>query len=153
PGDGEGRDGPRTRPADPAHLRVRRDVVLLRQGRHQLLGDHPGILVVERVVFGRAIGVAVAPVSRRGLGLVGPTAGVDEYADHDRYLAPVDQVVHDVLRPHIAVLVLERLAVLEDHEGRRDGRVVLRGHVDPVRVLRARVDLAGERERAAYFPF
>ena len=87
--------------------------------------------------------------SGRGLGLVGPAAGVDEHPDHDRDLAPVDQVVHHVLRPHVALLVLERLAVLKDHERRRDGRVVLRGHVDPVGVLGAGVDLAGERERPA----
>ena len=85
----------------------------------------------------------------RRLGLVGPAAGVDEHADHDRDLAPVDQVVHHVLRPHVPLLVLERLAVLEDHEGRRDGRVVLGRNVDPVRVLGAGVDLAGERERPA----
>ena len=124
----------------------------LAQRRHQLLGDHPRVLVVERVVLGRPVGVPVAPVPRGGLGLVGPPAGVDEHADHDRDLAPVDQVVHHVLRPHVPLLVLERLPVLVDHQGRRDGRVVLRRHVDPVRVLGAGVDLAGERERPADLP-
>ena len=84
-----------------------------------------------------------------GSGWSGRAAGVDEHADHDRDLAPVDQVVHHVLGPHVPLLVLERLPVLEDHQGGRDGRVVLRRDVDPVGVLGAGVDLAGERERPA----
>ena len=92
------------------------------------------------------------PSSRGWLGLIGPAAGVDEHADHDGYLAPIDQVVHHVLRPHVPFLVLERLAVLVDHEGARNGRVVLRRHIDPVRVLGAGIDPAGERVGPANLP-
>ncbi len=83
------------------------------------------------------------------LRLIGRAAGIDEHADHDRNLAPVDQVVHHVLRAHIAVLVHERLAVLVDHQAGRHGRIVLRGHVDPVSVLGAGIGLARQCEGPA----
>jgi hypothetical protein len=90
---------------------------------------------------------------RTGFHLIRPAARIDEDADHDRDLAPVDQIVHDVLRPEVAVLVFERLTVLEHHETRRNRRIVLGGHVDPVRMLRARIDLARQRERTPDFSF
>ena len=81
-------------------------------------------------------------------GLLGRAAWVDEDADHHGNLAAIDQVIHHVLRADVALLVFERLAVVEDHQAGRLGLVVLRGHVDPVSVLRPGIDLARQRERA-----
>ena len=147
PGDGERGNRAGARAADAVALRILRDVVLLVEHRHQLVDDDPRVLVVERVVFRRPVGGPIAPVLRRRLGLFGCPAGVDEHRDHHRDLAPVDQVVEHVRHPEVAVHVLERLAVIEDHQACRHGRVVLRGHVDPVGMLRAGIRLARQRER------
>jgi len=77
---------------------------------------------------------------------------------------PVDSgILHEIVRviesrrkvPEKVVVKSKEylLTYLEDHQRRRDGRVVLRGDVDPVRVLGARVDLARERVRPANLAF
>ena len=149
PRHGERRDRAGTGAADAVPFGILRDVVVLVQDRHQFVHDHPRVLVVERVVFGRPVRVAIAPVLRRRLGLIRASSGVDEHGNHHRDLAAIDQVVEHVGRPQIAVHVLERLPVVEDHQARRGLRVVLRRHVDPVGVLRAGIGLARQRERPA----
>ena len=129
------------------------DVVVLVERRHQLVDHHAGVLVVERVVFGRAVGGPVAPLLRRRFGLIRPAAGVDEHREHHRNLAPLDQVVEHVGRPDVPLHVHERLAVVEDHQAGGDGPVILRRDVDPVGVLRARIRLALDDERAAHLAF
>ncbi len=151
PRDGERGDGAGAGAADAVPLGILGDVVFLVEHRHQLVDDHARVLVVERVVLGRPIGRPVAPFLRRRLRLLGCAARVDEDGQHDRQLAAIDQVVEDVRGADVALHVLERLAVVEDHQAGRHRLVVLRRHVDPVRVLRPRVGLARERERPAHF--
>ena len=121
---------------------------LLQRG-HQLVGDDARVPVVERVVLGRTVGRPIAPLLWRRLRLFGRAPRVDEHRQHHRDLAAIDQVVEHRRRAEIAFdRVLERLPVVEDHQARRHRRVVLRRHVHPVGVLRARVRLARQRERA-----
>ena len=137
-------------PPMPAARRVLRDVVVLGERRQQLVDDDPRVPIVELVVLGRPVRRLVAPLRRVGLGLFRRSAGIDEHGDHHRQLATVNQVVEHVRRPGRAGHVDERLAVLEDHQVRFDGRIVLSGHVDPIGVLRAGIGLAvREDERAA----
>ena len=51
---------------------------------------------------------------------VRPTAWIDEHSDHHRNLAPIDQIVHDVLGTQVSILILECLPVLEDHQSGRN---------------------------------
>ena len=88
-----------------------------------------------------------------GSGWSGPPSGIDEHADHHRQLPPENQIVHHVLRPHIALGIHERLAVVVNHEAGRNCRIVLRGNVDPIGMLRARIGVARQGERAANFTF
>ena len=88
-----------------------------------------------------------------GSGCSGRAAGIDEDADHHRDFAAVDQVVHHVLARGRRLRVHERLAIVEDHQAGRDRRVVLRRHVDPVRMRRAGIGFAGQGEGAANFAF
>ena len=63
-------------------------------------------------------------------------------------LAPVDQVVHHVLRPHVALpQSLNAWPSWKTMSAAGIDRVVLRGDIDPVGVLRARIGLARKRER------
>ena len=149
----ERRDRPRARPADAVLFGILRNVVVLVQHRHQLVHNDARVFVVGRVVFRGTIGGAVAPFRKVRLGLVGAPAGIDEDPDHHRNLAPVDEVVHHVLRMHVAGLVLESLPVLENHQAGRHSGIVLRGHVYPIGVLRARIDIARQRERPADLAF
>ena len=111
---------PGARAADAAPLRILRDVVVLVQRRHQLVDDHAGVLVVERVVLGRPVGRPIAPFLRRRLRLIGPAARIDEHGEHHGNLPPIDQVVEHVRRADVALHVLERLPIVEDHQaGRR----------------------------------
>src|ERR1017187_2731640 len=105
-----------TRSAAAMLFRILRNVVLLVEHRHQLFGDDARVLVVGGVVLGGTIGEGIAPSGlRAGFRLIRPAARIDEYTDHHRDLPPVDQIVHHVLCAQIAVLVLERLPILEDH--------------------------------------
>jgi hypothetical protein len=117
----------------------------------QFFGNHARVFVVERVVFYGAIGRAVAPFLRRRFGLLSRPARIDEYADHDRDLAPVNQIVEDVLRPYVALRVHKCVPVLKDHQSGGLGRIVLRRDVYPVGALRAGIHLARQRERPADF--
>lgn len=153
PGDSECGDGSGTGSADAVTGRVLRDVVVLVEHGQQFIHDDSGVTVVERVVLLRPIGVAIAPILRSGLGLIGTAAGVDEDADHDWQFATPYQIVHDVLRSQVARGVHEGLAVLEDHEAGHGARIVLRRDVDPVGVLGPWVCRAGERKWPAYLPF
>ena len=112
----EGRDRTRTGAADATPLGILRDVVVLVEHRHQLVDDDAGILVVERVVLGRPVCVAVAPVLRRRLGLIGPAAGIDEYARS----SPGSRGGRSGCRARSArerlPSMLECLTVVEDHQ-------------------------------------
>ena len=138
--------------ANPMALGVPGDVVFLVKHRHQLVDDDPRVLVVERVVFGWPVGIAIAPVAGRRLRLCRRPSGIDEHGNHHRDLTPVDQVVENVWRAQHAIHVLERLPVLKNHQTRRNAPVVLRRHIDPVGVLRALVRLARKSERPTHFP-
>ena len=73
-------------------------------------------------------------------------AGIDEDADHDRDFLLRDQVVDHVERGIVAIAMDIPAAVLKDHEGRGNFRVVAGGHVYPVLALHAVVDFAGVYE-------
>ena len=118
------------------------NVVVLVEGRHELVHHDACVLIVGCVVLDPAIGGAVAPFLQVRLGLVGPAAGIDEYPEHHRNLAAVDEIIHHVLGVDIAVFRLESLPVLENHQAGRDRRIVLCGHVHPIGVLRARIYIA-----------
>ncbi len=132
---------------------IGRDVVVLCECRHQFVDDDARVFVVERVVFGRTIRRPIPPLLRRRFRLFRRPPWIDEDGKHDRYLAEIHQVVEHVRRAQRAVHVLERLAILKDHQARRLGRVILRGDENPVRVLRTRVCLTGQHERAAHVAF
>src|SRR4029434_7656250 len=69
--------------------------------------------------------------------------------EHDRDLAPVNQVVEDVRRANVTLHVLESLTVVEDHQAGLHRRVVLSRHVHPIGVLGSGIRLAWERVRPA----
>src|SRR5262245_66386026 len=57
------------------------------------------------------------------------------------------------MRPYIAVLVFESLAVLKHHQRSRNRWIVLRRHVDPIGVLSAGIGVAGQLVRPANLAF
>src|SRR5579884_3257660 len=146
PGYRERCDGARTGPADSVHLGIFGDVVLFAECRQEFLGDYPRVSVIERIVLGGPIRVSIAPVSSRWFRLIRPAAGVDKHSDHHRDFAAIDEIIHYILRPYVAFLILEGVSILKDHQSCRNRRVVLRGHIDPVGVLGAGKDRAGKRE-------
>ena len=146
PGDCKGRDRTRARSTDSMHLRVFRNVVLLVEHRHQFFGDHSRVLVIESVVLGGSIACPISPLLRSRLGLLRSASGIDEDTNHHRYLAAIDQIVHNVLRSNITILVLEGVAILKDHERCWNCCIVLRRNVYPVCMLSSGVDIARERE-------
>ena len=152
PRNGERRNRTGTGAADTVPLRIFREVVFLVEHGHQFIDDHARVSIVEGVVFGRPVRVAIAPVAWRRFRLLGCPAGIDENGDHHGNLAPVDQVVQHVRRAQAAFHVFEGLAVLKDHQTRGNGRIVLSGHIDPVGVLSSRICLARQHERTAHIP-
>lgn len=129
------------------------NVVFLVQHRHQFIHNHAGVFVVQRIVFRGPVGGAVAPLARVGLGLIGAPARVDEHTNHHRQFAPEDKVIHYVLRAHIAIRIHEGLAVVVNHETGRRRRVVLRGDINPISVLRAGIRVARQGEWPTDFAF
>src|SRR5262249_15112410 len=107
PRDGERRDRAAAGAANAVLLGVGGDVVILFQNGQQLVDDDARVFVVELVVFGRPVGVAVAPVLGCGLGLIWAPAGVDEDRDHHRNLAAMNQVVQHVWRADISIGINE----------------------------------------------
>ncbi len=91
------------------------------------------VAVVERVVLGVAV--------LRLFGVL-EDAGVYEDADSDRYLAAVDEVVQHDGAADLPVRVQVPPPVLEHHQRRGFGGVVLRGHMNPVPPRGAGVDRA-----------
>src|ERR1017187_5484208 len=146
PRHGESRNGPRTRPADAMALGIFRYVVLLVEHRKQLIHDDPRVLIVQGVVLGGPVRVAITPLAGGRLRLIGAAARIDKNSDHHRKLAAVDQVVHYNLRADIAFRSHESLPIVVDHQAGRHGRVVLRRHVDPVGMLRPGIGFARQGE-------
>src|SRR6266536_4715069 len=81
----------------------------------------------HRIVFGAAVESRLRV--RAG---AGNHSGVDKYADGDRHLARVDQVVEDNRRLEGPTFIHECAAVLKNHRAGRLIRLVLRGNVDPI---------------------
>jgi hypothetical protein len=61
----ESRNRARTRTTNPPLFRVIRKVVILLQRRQKLLRNHPGVLVIERVVFHPSVSKSIAPTTLR----------------------------------------------------------------------------------------
>ena len=153
PGNRECRDRAGAGAADAMALGILGEVVLLVECRHELVDDDAGVFVVERVVFSGPVGRPIAPLLRRRFRLFRRSTRVDEHRQHHRQLPAIDQVVEHVGDAQVALHVLERLAVVEDHQARRDRFVVLRRHVHPIRVLRTWISLARQREWPADVAF
>ena len=88
-------------------------------------------------------GIGLHKTVGRRPGRIRHVARVDEYADHDRDLLLRDQVVDHVERRVVAIAMDIASAVLKDHEGGGNFRIVAGGDVDPVLALHAVIDLAG----------
>src|SRR3954452_21814959 len=100
------------------------DVVILVEDGKQLIDNDAGVLVIQGVVLGRPVRVAITPVAERGFGLIRAAARIDEYSDHHRNLAAVDQVVHDEGGANISLRSHESLSIVVDHQTGWNGWVV-----------------------------
>src|SRR5262249_55436439 len=112
--------------------------VLLGHLRRDFFDQERGKARADGVVFGTAVKSRLGISARTGY-----DARVDEHADSDRHVAFMDQVVEHDSSFEGAVLINERVTVLEYHRAGGLFGPVLRGDVDPIIALRAGIDFAG----------